>query len=145
MPKTVRLGAELAATPAEIFDQYLNSRSHAAITGAPAVVNAKAGAKFSAFGGGLRGTILQLVPGRLIVQSWRASDWKARDIDSTLILTLLPKGRGSTLIELVHVNVPDRDFAGVSKGWEQFYWSPWREYLQQRSGGKKGKSASTRM
>jgi activator of HSP90 ATPase len=144
MPKTVRLGAELAATPAEIFDQYLNSRSHAAITGAPAVVNAKAGAKFSAFGGGLRGTILQLVPGRLIVQSWRASDWKANDIDSTLILTLLPKGRTGTLVELVHVNVPDGDFAGVSQGWERFYWAPWREYLQKR-GGKSRKTSSAKM
>jgi uncharacterized protein YndB with AHSA1/START domain len=72
MARTVHLAAELAAPPAKIFDAYLDPRTHAAITGAPAVVSPKAGAKFSAFGGTLSGTILELVPKSLIVQSWRA-------------------------------------------------------------------------
>jgi hypothetical protein len=29
----------------------------------------------------------------------------------------------------VHLNVPDEDFAGVSQGWEKYYWGPWRDYL----------------
>ena len=33
-------------------------------------------------------------------------------------------------IELVHVNVADHDFAGVSQGWEKYYWTPWRKYLE---------------
>jgi len=45
-----------------------------------------------------------------------------------LILTFLPE-KGGGRIELVHVNVVDEDFAGVSQGWEKFYWSPWRAYL----------------
>lgn len=32
-------------------------------------------------------------------------------------------------IEVVHVNVVDQDFAGVSQGWEKFYWTPWRAHL----------------
>jgi hypothetical protein len=28
------------------------------------------------------------------------------------------------------VNVADHDFAGVSQGWEKYYWTPWLEYLQ---------------
>jgi hypothetical protein len=45
-----------------------------------------------------------------------------------LVLTFLPERNGGR-IELVHVNVVDEDFAGVSHGWEKFYWSPWRAYL----------------
>jgi hypothetical protein len=45
-----------------------------------------------------------------------------------LILTFWPQGYGGR-IELVHVNVADGDFAGVSQGWEKYYWSPWRQYL----------------
>jgi hypothetical protein len=30
----------------------------------------------------------------------------------------------------VHVNVADDDFAGVSQGWQDYYWTPWREYLE---------------
>ena len=137
MLHTVHLAAELAAQPAEIFDMYLDAKTHGAITGAPAKVAPRAGAKFSAFGGTLLGKILQVVPKRLIVQSWRANNWKASDMDSTLILTLLPGGRRSTLVDILHVNVPEHDFAGVSQGWERYYWAPWREYLQARSGARK--------
>ena len=31
-------------------------------------------------------------------------------------------------VELVHVNVPEEDFAGVSQGWEKYYWAPCRAY-----------------
>jgi uncharacterized protein YndB with AHSA1/START domain len=131
MPHTIHLAAELPAPPARIYDAYLDRKTHAAITGAPATVSARAGAKFSAFGGTLSGTILKLVPKSLIVQSWRASHWKKQDLDSILILTLKPYGRGKTLVDLVHANVPEHDFAGVSQGWELYYWAPWRTYLQE--------------
>jgi Activator of Hsp90 ATPase homolog 1-like protein len=66
---------------------------------------------------------------RLIVQSWRSPNWTDNDIDSTLILTFLPEGEAGR-IELTHVNVVEKDFAGVSQGWEKYYWTPWRAYLE---------------
>ena len=59
----------------------------------------KAGRRFQAFGGTLRGRILALVPGRLIVQTWRGSDWSPRELDSILILTMSP-ARGGGRIDL---------------------------------------------
>ena len=67
-------------------------------------------------------------PKRLIVQSWRSLNWGPEDIDSTLILSFWPEGEGGR-IELVHVNVVEKDFGGVSQGWEKYYWSAWRTYL----------------
>jgi uncharacterized protein YndB with AHSA1/START domain len=134
MTNIVHLAAYLKASPADVYDMYLDPKSHAEITGASVKIAPRAGAKFSAFDGALSGVILQVVPKRLIVQSWRASQWKASDLDSTLILTLLPEARGQTLIRLLHVNVPDHDFAGVSQGWELYYWAPWRKYLEARRG-----------
>jgi uncharacterized protein YndB with AHSA1/START domain len=128
-PRTIQLAVTLPAAPGELFDMYLDPKSHAAFTGAPVSIGAQAGAEFQAFHGALRGTILQIVPKRLIVQSWRASQWTKRDIDSTLILTFWPEGGGAR-IELTHVNVADHDFAGVSQGWETYYWTPWRAYLK---------------
>ena len=136
MNNTIHLAASLQASADEVFDMYLDSRLHGEITGAPAKVSARAGADFSAFDGALTGKILQIVPKRLIVQSWRSSGWKAGDIDSTLVLTLWPEGRGKTRLELTQVNVPDGDFAGVSQGWEIYYWSPWRAYLENRREGR---------
>jgi uncharacterized protein YndB with AHSA1/START domain len=129
MPKTIIQAAILPAPPDRLFDMYLDPVAHGSFTGAPVVIGSQPGAPFKAFDDMISGTILQVVPKRLIVQSWRASHWADEDIDSTLILTFWPDEEGGR-IELVHVNVADADFAGVSQGWQDFYWTPWREYLE---------------
>jgi uncharacterized protein YndB with AHSA1/START domain len=128
MPRTIQLAAALPAPAERLFDMYLDPDAHAAFTGAPVTIAARAGAPFLAFDGVLSGTILQVVPGRLIVQSWRSPHWGAADLDSTLILTFVPEADGAR-IELVQANVVESDFAGVSQGWEKYYWTPWRAYL----------------
>lgn len=128
MAKTIQLAASLPASPDKLFDMYLDPAEHAAFTGSAVTIAAQAGAVFSAFDGVLSGTILQVVPKRLIVQSWRSPHWGPNDIDSTLILTFLPDKEGER-IELTQVNVVEEDFAGVSHGWEKFYWTPWRAFL----------------
>lgn len=131
MARTIQIAASLPASPARLYDMYLDPLEHAAFTGSPVAIAAEVGASFRAFDGVLSGTILQLVPERLIVQSWRSPHWAEADIDSTLVLSFHPEKEGSR-IELVHVNVVDSDFAGVSHGWEKFYWTPWRAYLDRK-------------
>jgi activator of HSP90 ATPase len=128
MPKNVILAASFAAPADVLFDMYLDARSHTALTGAPAVIEARAGTSFSAFDGMLSGRILHVEPKCLIVQTWRSKNWPADAIDSVLVLTFWAE-HGGARIELVQVNVADEDFAGVSQGWEKFYWTPWRAYL----------------
>ena len=128
MPRTIQLAASLPASPDRLFDMYLDPVEHAAFTGSAVTISDQPGAPFSAFDTVLTGTILQVVPKHLIVQSWRSPNWGPTDFDSTLILTFWPEKDGGR-IELVHVNVVDEDFAGVSQGWEKYYWSPWREFL----------------
>jgi len=132
MPRTITLAAVLPRPPARLYAMYLNPREHAAFTGAPVKIGARAGARFEAFGGALTGTILQVVPNRLIVQSWRSTQFAERDLDSTLILSFW-RDPGGGRIELTHVNVADTDFAGVSEGWTKYYWTPWRAYLEARA------------
>lgn len=129
MARTIQIAASLPAPPEQLFDMYLDPLAHAAFTGMPVTVSMTAGSAFSAFNGVITGTILQVVPKRLIVQSWRSPYWGASDLESTLVLTFLPENDGAR-IELTQVNVVDADFAGVSHGWEKYYWAPWREFLQ---------------
>jgi activator of HSP90 ATPase len=110
---------------------YLDPHQHAAFTGAPVTISSIPGSAFSAFEGVLTGTMLQVVPKRLIVQSWRSPHWTEADVDSTLILTFLPEAAGGR-IDLVQVNVVESDFAGVSHGWEKYYRTPWREFLSRQ-------------
>ncbi len=129
---TIQIAAVLPASPDRLFDMYLDPSQHAAFTGQPVTVSAVVGSPFSAFNGVLSGTILQVVPKRLIVQSWRSPHWGASDIDSTLVLTFLPEKDGAR-IELVQINVVDSDFAGVCHGWEKYYWTPWRAFLEKEA------------
>ncbi len=129
MPRTIQIAAQLPESPDRLFDMYLDPVIHAAFTGAPVTIAPNVGAEFRAFDGALSGRILHLGPKRLIVQAWRAEHWNLEDLDSTLVLTFWPD-EGGARIELVHVNVADHDFAGVSEGWGKYYWTPWRKYLE---------------
>lgn len=117
------------ASPAEVYDIYMNPKKHAEITGAPAKFEAKAGGKFSAYSGGLNGKFLQLEKGKMIVQAWRSDAFKKTDPDSTLILQLEAKGK-DTVLHMVHANVPEQDHADVTEGWPTYYWEPMKEYLK---------------
>ena len=128
MTRTIQIAVSLPASSDRLFEMYLDPVEHAAFTGAPVTISNQPGAEFRAFNGVLTGTIFQVVPKRLVVQSWRSPHWGHADLDSTLVLSFLPDGDGGR-IELTQVNVVDADFAGVSQGWEKFYWAPWRAYL----------------
>ena len=104
---------------------------HSAFTGSPAKISDVAGSAFEAFGGLLLGTTLQVVRPRLIVQSWRSVNFAEDDPDSTLIISFTPEEDGDGRIDLVHLDVPEEDFQGVSGGWESRYFTPWLEYLQE--------------
>jgi activator of HSP90 ATPase len=131
MSAPIRQSVTLKASPAELFTAFLDSRQHSRITGAPATTGRRVGARFTAFGGALSGRNLMIVPGKMIVQAWRSTQFKASDPDSILVLTF-NKAAGGARIDLVHVNVPGHDHQGVTRGWPKYYWGPWRMHLAKR-------------
>jgi activator of HSP90 ATPase len=128
MPRNIIMAASLPAPPDKLFDMYLDAAEHAAFTGLPVTLEAHAGGVFRAFDGMLSGTILHIEPKTLIVQTWRSGNWPLTAMDSVLTLSFWPAEDGGH-IELVHANVPEEDFAGVSQGWGKYYWQPWHDYL----------------
>lgn len=129
MTKPIVQGVKFKAPPQELFALFTDSKKHSAATGVKASVSSKAGAKWTAFDGMLSGKNLAVVPGRMIVQAWRASHWKESDFDSVLILNFSPAPGGGK-IDLVHVGVPQHDHKGVTNGWPKYYWKPWKAYLK---------------
>jgi activator of HSP90 ATPase len=125
----IRQTVVLPAPAEALFEMYLDPTMHQAITGAPVVIGGVKGALFEAFNGALSGKIVDIVRPSLIVQFWRSTEFKDADPDSILILSFTPEGDQGR-IDLIHLDVPDQDFEGVTKGWEQYYWVPWRAYLE---------------
>src|SRR5260370_24090855 len=110
--------------PAEsLFAMYTDPAKHAAITGAPVAISVEPGSPFRAFNGALTGAILQIIPQRLVIQSWRSTKFNGSDPDSTLILAFTPEGTNGR-INLVHLDVPAQDYHGVVDASETHHWSP---------------------
>lgn len=128
MAKPIVQSVRFKASPGELFDTFLDSKKHTAVTGALARISRKAGGSFTAHGGALRGRNLVVIPGRMIVQRWRSTNFKKNDPDSILVLTF-SAAPGGAQINLVHVGVPEQDHKGVRAGWPKYYWKPWKAYL----------------
>ena len=125
--QTVRFNA----TPAELFNIYLDSKKHGAAIDDKVTICRKVGTPFTAFGGGLRGRNLAIGPNRMIVQSGRANSWRKSDADSILVLLFGKAGRGGQ-IELIQTNVPAHTHALIKRGWPKHYWTSWKKYLANR-------------
>jgi len=128
MSKAIQQSVRFAATPEELFEMYIDSKKHSAATGSRARISRKAGAAFTACNGKLRGKNLLIVPNRLVMQAWRSAHWPASDPDSMLLLAF-KDAPGGGQVDLLHVNVPAHDRAGVAKGWKKYYWQPWKRYI----------------
>jgi activator of HSP90 ATPase len=111
-----------------LYNLYMNAKLHSLITDGPVEVSEKVGSSFKAFRGYISGKILQLVKNKLIVQSWRGSDWDDKDDDSVFVLAIEQKGKDAVL-NVIHANVPDKQAKDLDKGWHDFYWKPWKQHL----------------
>jgi activator of HSP90 ATPase len=129
MTKAIQQTATFRASPEVLYELYMNSKKHSAATGAPARLSRKVGGRFTAHGGALNGRNLLLVPGKMIVQSWRSTMFKKGDPDSILVLRFTKKPGGAR-VDMVHSNVPAYDHAGVRNGWPHYYWQRWAAYLK---------------
>ena len=118
----------LPAAAEKLFEMYLDPEQHGAFTGMAARID---GSEFRAFDGLLTGKLLHVVSPRLIVQSWRSVSFRDEDPESTLIISFIQEGDDGR-IDLIHLDVPDHDFDGVTRGWDQKYFEPWRDYLERQ-------------
>lgn len=121
---TIRQTVTIPAAPLAVYRALMDSRTHAKFTGAAARISPRVGGRFTAYDGYAEGRNLELVPGRRIVQSWRASDWPAGHY-STATFALARTGTG-TRLTFTQTGVPGDQTAAIRDGWTEFYWEPLR-------------------
>jgi len=128
MSESIRVSAVLPATPERIYQAWLDSEAHSALTGSSAQIEPRIGGKFSAWDGYISGVTLELEPDRRILQAWRTTEFPQGSPDSRLEILLKP-AKGGTRITLVHTDIPDGQADTYKKGWEDFYFAPMRAYF----------------
>jgi activator of HSP90 ATPase len=123
--KAIRQTVTFHATPSQVFDFLMDSRQHGSLSGKPAHISKKVGAKFTARGSNIRGVNLALKRGKKIVQAWRATGWPA---DHYSIATFdLAKVPGGTRLKFTQIGVPSDRYGGHYRGWIDTYWTPMKE------------------
>jgi len=130
MCKPVHHEVEFSVNPTEVYEAYLDSRRHSRFTGQSAKMSRKEGGRFTAGDDYISGTNVELVPGKRIVQAWRASEWPD-GVYSVLRLELKSKGKGTRMV-VDHVGIPDKFRDGVDQGWYEFYWNPMKTYFGEK-------------
>jgi activator of HSP90 ATPase len=118
----------IPADPQAIYDAWMSSAGHSAMTGSPAMVDPEVGGAFEAWDGYITGRTLALEPGRRIVQSWRTSEFSEGEGDSQIDVELEPDDRG-TKITIRHTGVPDGHFSYDRDDWDERYFEPMRRYF----------------
>ena len=118
----------LSATPQAIYDILMDSKAHTTLTGAKAKISTKDGGAFEVYDGYAFGKNIDLLPGKRIVQTWRAKEdkWPA-DHDSIIVFELNPLGKGRTRLVFEHREVPAALADNFKQGWIDFYWTPLRK------------------
>jgi len=129
MAVTIKQKVKFSLPPKKLYKFYMDSKLHTELIGSKAVVSSEAGSRFSAFGGDLKGKMLDAKNGKMIIQTWRASNWDKDVLDSILILIFNEIETGTEL-EMIHANVPDFETTGVKEGWNSYYWKPWKAYIK---------------
>lgn len=112
-----------------LYSQYLNSKVHSKFTDSPAEISPKEGKKFSAYDGYITGKNIRLIRNRMIVQIWKTSEWKEEE-ESVLILEF-QDSENDCIVQMTHIGVTESEAAGISKGWQDFYWNPWKKYIKE--------------
>jgi activator of HSP90 ATPase len=125
--RSIHQEVKFKASTKEVYDALLDSKSFAAFTGAPATIDAKVGGGLSAFNGMITGINVELVPGRRIVQAWRAGDWP-EGIHSIVKFELAAAGDG-TKLTLDHSGAPEGSEAMLEDGWHKMYWEPLAKFV----------------
>ena len=128
MCKTIKQRVKFRASPETVYSLLADSRRHSAVTGRKATISRKVGGTFSASGNDVSGIIVDLVPGRRIVQAWRHRRFP-EGIFSMAAVTLAPTPDGGTELVLTHRGVPKDLIPETERAWREQYWSRIKTYL----------------
>jgi hypothetical protein len=131
MPESITVTFSLHAAAKDIYNAWLDSDEHTAMTGEKATASREVGGEFTAWNGYISGKNLLLIPGKKIVQSWRSSEFPDDAPDSVLSIQLI-ENQGITEIDLEHKDIPPGQGLQYRAGWIDYYANPMQKYFAAR-------------
>lgn len=129
--ESILVTAVFPVNAATIYNAWLNSEEHSAMTGANATIEPEVGSFFTAWDCYITGIIVSLEHELRILQKWRTSEFP-EDVEDSLVDILLVNGVGGCQMTLKHSNIPAGDGQKYYDGWQEFYIQPMTAYFSQK-------------
>jgi activator of HSP90 ATPase len=133
--KTITQKVKFNASTRQVYDMIMDSKKLESLSGLKAKISNKVGGAFMAWDNHITGFNLALVPGKKIVQAWRATGWWP-DHFSIAIFDISKTKTGSTL-QFTQIGITPNRYSGHYQGWIETYWTPMKEILEEGQLSKK--------
>jgi activator of HSP90 ATPase len=130
--RTIRQKAAFKATPHDVYELLMDSRKHSQFAGGKCSISRKVGGKVSISDGYITGENVELVPGRKIVQLWKAQEDCWPEGHYSTVTFSLAETKGGTVLTFTQTGVPVECGDRFDSGWREYYWIPMRETLEPR-------------
>jgi uncharacterized protein YndB with AHSA1/START domain len=128
---TITQDAFFAAPPSEVFQVFVDARSHGLMSGGErAEIDARVGGRFLVFNGAVSGAFREIVPDRRLGMSWRDCDWPDDHAADLQLLFMSLSGGRSAHVQLTLARVPRDKARQTADAWREHYWVPIAEYLR---------------
>jgi activator of HSP90 ATPase len=122
MCKTIKQRARFKLEPEQVYQLLVDSKQHSRLTGQKAIIGSKVGSAFSTHDGRVNGILVDLVPGRRVVQAWRSKDFPVGAYSMASFELSRTKDGGTDLV-LTHRGVPKTLIPTVEIDWRTTYWN----------------------
>jgi activator of HSP90 ATPase len=122
--------ASFAASALTIYETWLNSEGHSEMTGGDASCTDFVNGDFEVWDGYITGKNLELIPGELIKQTWRTSDFDEGQPDSIIEISFNEISSRKTQVTIKHSQLLDKD-TGYKKSWRDHYFLPMEDYFEE--------------
>lgn len=113
----------------KVWDALVDPEIIAKWGGGPAEMNDTEGFKFKLWGGDIFGKNIEVIPEKKLVQEWYAGKW---GVPSIVSFNLNEKNN-TTILNLVHKNIPDKEFKDIEKGWKEYYILPLKQLVEAKN------------
>jgi uncharacterized protein YndB with AHSA1/START domain len=121
--ESTHVSAVIPASPRAVYEAWLSSELHTAMTGGAATIDPTVGGAHSAWHGYISGKTLELDPGKRIVQSWRTQEFLEQHGDS-LIAVLFEEEGDHARVTIEHTEIPEGQGKKYEDGWTKHYFDP---------------------
>ncbi len=116
----------IEAEPEDVYACLTNPFTIELWSDMPAKMEAKEGTEFEMFEGDIAGKILELEPGRKVVQQWYFGDQE----EPSIVTFKIHPDKAKVSLELRHTNIPDEAYEEIKEGWEKYFLGRIKEFLE---------------